>query len=293
MLMGISALGFVKTAEAAESVSCVQNISYMNDDNEDHMMDIYTPADSGKANPVIIEVHGGGYVGGSKEINSEHSEFYAENGFVVVNVNYTHLPQGNFKTVVQELFTVLDWVQENSEEYNFDLNNVFMSGDSAGGYFVNLMAAVLTNEEEQEYYEVTPADYEMKGFVLSCPGTDIMALREDLNAEGPKGFTANAIGEEILTDDEVMEHADLYSIINKETFPEVYILTTPTDSLLYAEAVKFDKFLTENNITHVYKEYVGEENEIGHVFNINNMDYTESIQANEDMVDYLKGKVEQ
>ena len=69
-------------------------------------------------------------------------------------------------------------------------------------------------------------------------------------------------------DDEIMGHADLYSIINKETFPEVYILTTPTDALLYNEAVKYDQFLSENNIAHVYKEYVGKENEIGHVFNI-------------------------
>ena len=72
----------------------------------------------------------------------------------------------------------MNWVEENQEAYNFDLDNVFMSGDSAGGFFVNLMAAVLTNEEEQQYYEVSPADYEIKGYVLSCPGTDIMALRD-------------------------------------------------------------------------------------------------------------------
>ena len=296
VILGVSAWGGsreVKASEAPEGVSFVQNISYMNDENEDHMLDVYTPADSGKANPVIIEVHGGGYIGGNKEINSEHSEFYAENGFSVVNVNYTHLPEGNFKTVVQELFTVLNWVEENQEAYNFDLDNVFMSGDSAGGFFVNLMAAVLTNEEEQQYYEVSPADYEIKGYVLSCPGTDIMALRDGLNEEGPAGFTAKSIGEEILMDDEIMGHADLYSIINKETFPEVYILTTPTDSLLYNEAVKYDQILSENNIAHVYKEYVGKENEIGHVFNIKNMDYAESIEANQDIVSYLQEKIGQ
>ena len=77
MILGVSAwVGSreVKASEAPEGVSFVQNISYMNDENEDHMLDVYTPADSGKANPVIIEVHGGGYIGGNKEINSEHSD---------------------------------------------------------------------------------------------------------------------------------------------------------------------------------------------------------------------------
>ena len=143
--------------------------------------------------------------------------------------------------------------------------------------------------EKSEYSQ----DYEIKGYVVSCPGTDIMALRDGLNEEGPAGFTAKSIGEEILMDDEIMGHADLYSIINKETFPEVYILTTPTDSLLYNEAVKYDQFLSENNIAHVYKEYVGKENEIGHVFNIKNMDYAESIEANQDIVSYLQEKIGQ
>lgn len=277
-------------AMAEAEVDHLQNIPYIDDGREEHMLDVH--GYDGTVKPTIVEVHGGGYIGGSKEVNTEHSQFYADNGFLVVNTNYVRLPEGNFKTVAQDLFAVLHWVEDHAEEYGFDLNNVFMSGDSAGGYFVNLMAVLLNTDAAREYFDVALPSFQVKGFALTCPGTDLMAMRDVLGQPGPAGYTAGRVGEEILMDDDLMSHCDLYSIIDPATFPKIYFLTTPTDAVLYEEAVKYDAFLTEQGIDHVYKVYEGEENELAHVFNINKMDYAESKKANQDIVDYLKGLCE-
>lgn len=278
----------VSASEKTEANGCVADVAYMDDGNEDHLLDVFG-TEGGTEKPVIIEVHGGGFIGGSKSTNTAHSEYLAEKGFAVVTPNYTHMPDGNFKTVIQELFTVMDWVSVHADEYGFDTGHIFMDGDSAGGCYVLLSALTLHSEELQDYYEVQAPDYEMAGYTLSCPKVDIPVMAEDLEGEGPNAFTAQAIGEDILLDEETISHADIYSLIDPETFPAVYFLTTPTDNILYEESVQLDEFLTEKGIAHTYKVYEGSENEIGHVFNITKVEYAESQQANDDLAEYLWG----
>lgn len=276
----------VFAGEETEAVGYIADVSYIEDGNEVHLLDVFGTED-GTAKPVIIEVHGGGFVGGSKATNTAHSEYLAEKGFAVVTPNYTHMPDGNFKTVIQELFTVMDWVSVHADEYGFDTDHIFMDGDSAGGCYVLLSALTLHSEELQDYYEVQLPDYEMAGYTLSCPKVDVPVMAEDLEGEGPNAFTAQTIGEDILLDEDIISHADIYSLIDPETFPSIYFLTTPTDNILYEESVQLDKFLTEKGIDHIYKVYEGSENEIGHVFNVTKVDYAESRQANDDLAEYL------
>ena len=269
-----------------EEISFAQNIPYVDDGDEDHLLDVYA-ADPDVKKPVIIEVHGGGFIGGTKETNKDHSLVYANAGFAVVTPNYTHLPKGNFVTVIQDIFKVLHWVEENAEKYNLDLENVFLSGDSAGAAIVSLTAANLTDQEMRDYYKVELPGYEVDGYILTCPTADVMSFRGDLEKEGYPGMKARKIGEEILMNDELMNMAHVYNHLKPESYPNVYILTTPTDALFYQMAVDFDAKLTEAGIKHSYTEYEGKENEIGHTFNINNVGFVESVKANADIIKYL------
>lgn len=272
----------------------IKDVSYLEDEGDNHKLDIHGVSEDGEKKPVIVEVHGGAYIGGMKELNTAHSEFYADNGFAVVNTNYTTMKQSGFKEVVQDLNSVLNWVETNADEYGFDTDHVFMSGDSAGGYFVTLMATVLNSEELQEYYGIEVPDYDVKGYVLTCPGSNIRALADALNSAG-EGMSANIaqqIGAEVLGDEDIVNHADLYSIIDAETFPSVHIITTPEDTTLYGETKAFHEFLEEQGINHEYVEYENEENQLEHVFNVGHTDWKESIEANTDAVNYMKALCE-
>lgn len=280
-------IGADTEAEADAGEDMLADVAYIDDGDEDHTLDIFGAQAATDPMPVIVEVHGGGYVGGHKGINTEHAQFYAENGYVVVAPNYTHVPEGTFKTVVQELFTVFHWMENNAEEYHFDLDHVGISGDSAGGYYVLLTAAVMTQPELQEYFEVTPPEFEFSAVVTTCPGTDILAMRDNLGKDGPDGFVAGKIGEDILNDEDLMSHCDLYSIINPETYPAVYMVTTPGDDTTGAETLKFDQFLTDNGVDHTLVSYEDEGSGLVHVFNITKMEYPESQKANADIIAYF------
>ena len=289
VLLGtLSGICLAETAES-ELSGVLVDLSYIDDGDDDHMLDLFLNESTEGKQPVILEIHGGGFFGGTKETNTAHCQVYAEAGFAVAAPNYTHMPESNFKIIVQEIFAFLHWVEENADAYRLDTEHVFMSGDSAGGFIVLLTAAVLSSQELQDYYEVTPPSFGIDGYALTCPVTDLSALAVAYDeGAGFVGFMAGQMGEAVLKDADSFNHADLYQIIDPQTFPAVYFITTPTDSNFYADSAKLDAFLTENEVEHTYTEYVGTNADLAHVFNVSAPDSEDGQRANEETIAYLK-----
>ncbi|MCD8155470.1 MAG: alpha/beta hydrolase [Clostridiales bacterium] len=270
--------------ETEEYADIIKDVSYSDDGEEKHVLDLFGTQSYDEATPVVVEVHGGGFIGGTKEINTDHAIFYAEQGYTVVAPEYGKVPKdGNFTDTMRDLFECYNWIADNAEEYHFDLENIFISGDSAGGYYTLLTYAIWNSEELQEYFGVEVPDYEFSAVVTSCPATDLLAKADALEDD----YVAQTIGEDILLDEDLMSHMDLYSIVDASVFEGVYMLTTPGDTTTGSEVLKFDDYLTENGVEHTTISYEGTENELIHVFNITQMDYVESQQANQDIVDFM------
>ena len=267
----------------------ILDVPYMDDGKDYHLLDLYGTQSYDGATPTVIEIHGGGFVGGSRGNNAGHSIFYAERGYKVVVPDYSKVPRhGDFKDVAKELFTVFRWVEENADTYGFDLNNIFLSGDSAGGYYTLLCCAIFHSSELQEFYGVTLPGFEFTTYVTTCPGANFRANRDYLALEsGPHAHIAQTLGEELLMDDDLMDHMDLMMNVEPEAFTGLYMMTTPTDTTTGEDVLVFDAYLTEHGVEHTTISYDGVENEIQHTFNISHADYAESKVANQDMVDYL------
>lgn len=283
----------VACADDVPSIAAAANIPYIEDGDSAHFINIYGDLSSGELYPVILRVHGGGFFGGTQANNEDYSQYLADQGFIVVSINYTLMPKaGTFQNIEKEIFTALNWVEEHANEYHLDLNRVVMTGDSAGGYLVNLTATIISEEALQEKFEVTAPLYEIKGYVLTCPEVDILELRDDLKTgKGFKNFMATRITEEVLMDDAV-EEVDLFTLINPETYPKMYIITSPQDAILYDQAISFDSWLTDKGIDHELHVYDEQENPLKHVFNVSEINWSESIQANEDSVTYMKSLIQ-
>lgn len=265
------------------------NIPYMDDGEEYHLIDLYGTQSETSAAPTVIEVHGGGFISGTRENNADHSIFFAERGYKVVVPDYGKVPgDGDFKDAIQELFTVFHWVEENADTYGFDLNNVFLSGDSAGGYYTLLCCAILYSPDLQAYFDVTPPDFQFNACVTSCPRTELSSIRDGLTSgNSVASQIAKKIGEELLMDDDLMDHMDLMRNVAPEAFTNLYMMTTPGDTDTGASVLVFDVYLTEHGVEHTMISYDGVENKLGHTFNISYAHYPESKVANQDMTDYL------
>lgn len=106
--------------------------------DERHRLDIFAPDNAaGGRHPVLLFVHGSGYVGGDK--NAAGSPFYsnvglwaAQNGLIGVNMTYRLAPWHPWPAAQQDIAAAVRWVRENIAAHGGDPARVFLMGHSAG-----------------------------------------------------------------------------------------------------------------------------------------------------------------
>ncbi len=116
------------------------------------LLDVYTYPALGpdETAPVLIYMHGGGWVNGERPKSSSSFKAWIAAGFSVVNVEYRlveTVPTAVAPAAVQDIGCVLAWVKKNAAKYKFDTNRVVTYGTSAGGHLA-LMVAVLPEDND-------------------------------------------------------------------------------------------------------------------------------------------------
>ncbi|MEN3747039.1 carboxylesterase family protein [Sphingomonas sp. HF-S3] len=167
-------------------------------------LNVWTPRQTGGARrPVIVWIHGGGFVNGSGTSPTYDGARFAAEGVVVVTINYRlgvfgflahpdltaesrNRSSGNFG--LEDQIAALRWVQANIASFGGDPSNVTLMGQSAGGASVlDLMVSPLTRglfvraivqsgAARQAIAPVTIAEAEKRGVALAGP-QGIAALR--------------------------------------------------------------------------------------------------------------------
>lgn len=97
-------------------------------------LDLYLPAGARTAVPVVMMIHGGGWVLGTRESNSLNVLPYLQMGYAVVNIEYRLAKSAPAPAAVEDTLCALQWIGRNAQRYKFDVNKVVVSGDSAGGH---------------------------------------------------------------------------------------------------------------------------------------------------------------
>ncbi|HUF21324.1 MAG TPA: alpha/beta hydrolase [Burkholderiales bacterium] len=97
--------------------------------------------------PVVIFVHGGGWVAGSKssvQQSSQFLEFFEDRGMILVSVG-TRLvfdarsPDATFREQATDIAAAVKWVRDNIRQHHGDPNHLFLLGYSAGAHLVALV----------------------------------------------------------------------------------------------------------------------------------------------------------
>ena len=106
-----------------------------------HLLDVFTPEAGTSPRPVLIFIHGGGFIAGNKR--SPGSPFYdnvvlwaAKNGFVGVNATYRLAPQSPYPAGAEDIATVVAWVAAKIGERGGDPARIYLMGHSAGAIHV-------------------------------------------------------------------------------------------------------------------------------------------------------------
>lgn len=111
-------------------------------------LDIYQPTQQVyDKTPLLIHYHGGAWITGSKiSVNNDRFNdafnLLRDRGYAILSPDYTLAEYGNspFPTCLDDAYDVLQWIKAHVEEYNLDVNNIGIMGESAGGH-IALMSA--------------------------------------------------------------------------------------------------------------------------------------------------------
>lgn len=123
------------------------------EDRDWNVLDVYRNRYLSGKLPVIMIVHGGGWVYGSKEVYQWYGIELAKRGFAVVNYSYRLAPENKFPASLQDSLKAAGWIMEHSGEYGFDTDHIFAVGDSAGGNLLGLLCAYLYNEDYRKQFD--------------------------------------------------------------------------------------------------------------------------------------------
>ncbi len=251
-----------------------------------HLLDVYSPTPLDVENPeklpVIVEIHGGGYLTNNKECNRPHGMYFASKGYKVVNINYTLQPEAEFDQELREINAAFDWIGANADKYGFDLDNVFLTGDSSGGHLSLLYTAVQTRPDLQEYFKVTAPAVKIKGTALTCPVGSF--LDPDIVSTAFRNLAGRLYDTKGKMNISYQGFAD-------ETYPEVCIVTTDTDVPIHTNSEAVHKWLDFKGVAHQYKSFEGKTHKLAHVFNVLHPDWEESIEANQFILDFFARKM--
>ncbi len=228
-----------------------------------NLLDVYRPRAAEGKLPVIINVHGGGWVYGDKELYQFYGMNLAQRGFAVVNFTYRLAPEWKFPAPMEDLNQVVAWMYDNQDEYGLDMEHVFLVGDSAGGHLAGLYSAICTNPEYAKEYPFTvPRGFKPTAVALNC------GAYVPLNGEKSSDQDHALMGD-FLPDGGSEKETALINVPIHVTsdFPPVYLMTAVGD-FCRPQAPLLEKALKEQGVYYEFKLYGTEEEPLYHVFHV-------------------------
>ena len=224
------------------------------------VLDVYRPKDVDGKLPVIVSVHGGGWVYGDKERYQYYCMSLVKHGFAVVNFTYRLAPKYKFPAQLEDTTMVFNWLIDHKDEYGFDIDNVFGVGDSAGGHLLGLYSCLCTNKEYADKYSFKVKDnFVPKAVALNCGVYKIdISNKKDLITRLMYDLLPHKGNKEELYLINVLNHIN-------DKFPPCFVMTAVEDFVKDQAPLLVDK-LKENNIKYEYKIYGDDNNRLGHVF---------------------------
>lgn len=107
----------------------------------------YIPRQSA-ALPIVVHLHGGGWVSGSLQQEDWRCQFMALNAkCVVVSVGYRLSPETQFPTPIHDCRAAWDWAREHASELSGDPARMAVSGSSAGGHLAVALMQLLRRDD--------------------------------------------------------------------------------------------------------------------------------------------------
>ncbi|HVS67621.1 MAG TPA: alpha/beta hydrolase [Mycobacteriales bacterium] len=241
-----------------QDVKRIRNIPYVGgeDAHKRNRLDLFVPREPGEKRPVLLQIHGGGWVIGNKEEQGVPLMTYlSARGWVCAAPNYPLSPKATWPEHLIAIKQSLAWIRANIAEYGGDPSYVVVTGGSAGGHLAAMVALTANDPKYQPGFE--DVDTSVRACVPFYGVYDLANLLDTKAGEREyKHFLAPTLFKS--KDRELARSASPLALIRSDA-PPFFIIHGRNDSLVnVAEARELARALRETSESVVaYAELPG------------------------------------
>lgn len=287
-----------------QNVVRLRDVCYYKSNKDVGLLDIFLPRERQNPLPIIVSIHGGGWVYGNKDAYRYYCMHLAQYGFAIINFNYRLAPENKFPAALEDVNRLFQWLKESGALYDLDLDKLFVVGDSAGAQLACQYAAILTNEHYAKLFSFEPPDVtinamglnsgvfhpvervkELEGYAASKVGKESKRNRAKIEVmvnRGIKDVMLDYLGTDILRYEKEM---DFQSNIN-ERFPPVFIANSVND-IVASKKPEFVSHMEDAGVHYIYKEFGQGDRTQGHVFNLD-IKREEARELNKEQIEFFR-----
>lgn len=240
------------------------DLAYLPDGSRYHRLDVYHPADAAGALPVIIDVHGGGWMYGDKELNKLYCLALAARGYTVFNISYPLVPDVTADQQLRDLTRALQWVDAHLEDYPADRNDILLTGDSAGGMLASYLGVLAESAPLRSIFGAQAHGLRFGGVLLTSP---VAYMR----CKGAMGlYTAKMWGADFKKKP-TCAYMNLDAILAFGTLPRTCLITSAGDVLAHEQTLRAAADLRAHGTECKLMDFGGDAGkQLPHVFTVLN-----------------------
>ena len=224
----------------------IRDIAYLDGGHRGHLLDIYYPQGTQAPLPVIIDIHGGGFTYGYKELNKLYNLYLSSLGFTVISLSYRLAPEVRFVEQVRDISAAFRWIAAHGGEYPCGMENIFVTGDSAGGLFAMLLPLAERSPALREIYGIRASGLNIRAIGLVSAAltmTKGLGLALAKPVFGP-GYKAR----------EDFTCLDMRTIPDLEKLPPCYMVTSRQD-FVRGHSLAFAEILRERGVPYELRDW--------------------------------------
>lgn len=254
------------TQTPPENVVKVKDVEYLDDGNPYHKFDVFYPEGTipKEGLPVIIDIHGGGWMYASKDLNEYYCMELANKGYCVFSISYRLVPDVTVYEQIKDCTDALAYINSNMKNYPANKKTVMLTGDSAGGQLALYSTILNNNPDAREIFGTVDTKLNIKCLLLTSPVTYAKSggwFSIYTKKMWGKDYKAKA-AYNYMDLDEIMELAN--------NMPPTYFITSSGDTLAHDQTVNAYNYFADKGYECEIQDFTDlkDGKKLPHVFSV-------------------------
>lgn len=266
---------------SAENIREFRDIAYTNRSGKTLYMDIFEPeTEKGTELPVIVNIHGGGLIGGSKNLSAGFCRQLAKRGYLVFSLEYRLIPAVRVYEQFDDVCAGMDCVGRKLVDFDVDFTRIYMVAESAGAYLATYVAAMKKSAALQEAIGYKPTNMVFRAMGL-ISGMFYTTRKDALGFFLSRSVYGKDHRSREMAKFTNPEHPEIiYNI------PPCYLVTSKAD-MLERYTLDFAGELGNKGIPH-YLRHMGSDPSLIHAFPVLNPAIAESERVIDEIVGWFE-----